>query len=100
MEQNQPKPFELRDSVTAKIYKLSQRHASQAARVLRELSGPPLSEWRILMVLATYGPSTAAEISRYLQLDDLVSRTIKVMLRKGFCRVRLTQRTAGPAIYR
>lgn len=85
MEQNHPKPFDLQDSVTAKIYKLSQRHASQAARVLRELSGPPLSEWRILMVLATYGPSTAAEISRYLQLDDsLVSRTIKVMLRKGF----------------
>ncbi len=85
MEQNHPKPFDLQDSVTAKIHKLSQRHASQAARVLRELSGPPLSEWRILIILATYGPCTAAEIARYLQADDsLVSRTVKAMLRKGF----------------
>lgn len=88
MEQKNPKPFDtnepLQESVTFKISRISQRHASQASRVLRELSGPPLSEWRVLMLLATYGPGTAAEIARYLQADDsLISRTVKTMLGKG-----------------
>ena len=96
MEQMYPKPFDtnepLQESVTFKISRLSQRHAAQASRVLRELSGPPLSEWRILMLLATYGPGTAAEIARYLRSDDsLISRTVKTMLSRG-----LLQSTPDP----
>lgn len=68
-------------------YRLSRVYAqlnAQAARILRESSGLSQVQWRVLVMLDSFGEITANQIVRRLLIDKgQLSRTTKAMVRDG-----------------
>lgn len=68
-------------------YRLSRVYAqlnAQAARILKESSGLSQVQWRVLVMIDSFGAITANQIVRQLLMDKgQLSRTIKGMVESG-----------------
>lgn len=58
---------------------------TQAKRLLRSVGDLSITEWRVLWDLAEAGPLTVTEMASIQRTDHaLISRTIPIMIRKGY----------------
>lgn len=75
----------LQQFLTYRIARLHSKLNNQAGRILDEVSGLSLTQWRILAIIGSTGETTSTDISREHLLDKgLVSRKLKGLVEDGF----------------
>ena len=74
--------------LTFRLSRLQARANSHAAKILKQHAGISLSEWRVFVLIETFGKTTSAQIVRSTKFDKgQVSRTIKGMQQKGLLNI-------------
>lgn len=74
-------PRNLKDLITYRLARLQAKMNAHATRVLKDNSGLTLMQWRVLVVLNTYAPSTITQITRLTEFDKaLISRTVQSLV--------------------
>ncbi|MCB1389959.1 MAG: winged helix-turn-helix transcriptional regulator [Rhodobacteraceae bacterium] len=88
---NDPKDFldpltggPLNHALTFRLGRLHAKVIALAARLLDESAGITMQQWRIFYLIDAFGPVTAAEIQRNMDVDKaLISRTVRRMIDEG-----------------
>ena len=87
MEDGQPieeRGIELTQMITFRLSRLQARVNAQAARILKETAGISLSQWRIFVMIESYGETAPADFVRRTGFDKgQVSRTVSGMIADG-----------------
>ncbi|MBL4767712.1 MAG: MarR family transcriptional regulator [Rhodobacteraceae bacterium] len=74
----------MQQMVTFRLSRLHAKLNAQAVRILKETAGISLSQWRIMVMIETFGKITPAEFVRRTGFDKgLISRTVKRMIKEG-----------------
>ncbi len=77
-------PGDLQTRIPFRVSRLHNQFQAYTRRLLRDRTGLGLSEWRMMVVLATKAPCIAAEIVRLTALDKAqVSKALKGLEAKG-----------------
>jgi DNA-binding MarR family transcriptional regulator len=75
---------QMRRYLTFRISRIQAKLNAQATRILREASGTTLTQWRVIALLATSGPTRLSDIARETVHDKgLLSRNLKVLIKNG-----------------
>ena len=68
-------------------YRLARAQAklnAQGSRLLKEIAGISLAQWRIVSLIGTHGQATSSELTRVASIDKgLFSRNLKVLVQDG-----------------
>lgn len=74
----------MQQMVTFRLSRLHAKLNAQAVRILKESAGISLSQWRIMVMIESFGKITPAEFVRRTGFDKgLISRTVKRMIEEG-----------------
>lgn len=75
----------LQQFLTYRFSRLQAKLNAQAARMLKELAGITVTQWRIIALVGSTGQATSAELVRISTIDKgLFSRNLKGLIRDGF----------------
>jgi DNA-binding MarR family transcriptional regulator len=81
--------FDLSSLLTFRMARVQAKLNAQGSRILREVSGLSLAQWRILLILGADGETTPSEVSRNAQFDKgLLSRKLKLLIEDGLVKTR------------
>ena len=70
--------------LTFRLSRLQWRLNAQAGRILKERAGLTLTQWRVVALVRSREPASAAELVRISSMDKgLFSRNVNVLIRKG-----------------
>ena len=70
--------------VTYRLSKTQGRLNAQAGRILQRVAGLTMAQWRIIFLIKSHGPASAAEFVRLSSTDKgLFSRNVKALIKKG-----------------
>ena len=75
----------LQQFLTYRFSRLQAKLNAQAARMLKDLAGITVTQWRIIALVGSTGQATSAELVRISTIDKgLFSRNLKGLIRDGF----------------
>ncbi|MEM6617991.1 MAG: MarR family winged helix-turn-helix transcriptional regulator [Pseudomonadota bacterium] len=78
--------------ITYRLARVQARLNVQAARLLRDVSGISLPQWRVVALLGDVTETTSRELVRRSAIDKgLVSRTLKTLQAEGYVETRLSK---------
>lgn len=70
--------------LTYRMARVQAKLNAQGARLLREVAGLSLAQWRIIVILGSEGETTSSSLSRNAQIDKgLLSRKLKLLIEDG-----------------
>jgi len=74
-------PLYLKNFLTFRFARVQAKLNAQGARLLKEVAGLSLAQWRIIAILGSDGETTSSELSRNAQIDKgLLSRKLKQLI--------------------
>lgn len=77
-------PLHLNNYLTFRLARVQAKLNAQGARLLKQVSGLSLAQWRIIAILGTDGETTSSELSRNAEFDKgLLSRKLKTLTDVG-----------------
>lgn len=77
-----------RHFLTFKLARVQAKLTAQSSRILKDHAGITLTQWRLLSLIGANGRTTAAHLSREVEMDKgLISRNIKTMVSEGLVRI-------------
>ena len=83
----------LQQLVSYRLSRVQAKLNAQATRILRANGGLTLVQWRVLVLLNTFGETTVGQLARESQFDKaLISRTAQSLVRQGFVRMRADEK--------
>lgn len=81
---NRNEELQLTQFLTYRLARAQARLNAQARRILKEVAGLSLSQWRILSLIGHQGEATSSELAKMFDIDKgLFSRNLKTLVRDG-----------------
>lgn len=93
MNSKQPsKDFSLQEMVTFRLSRVHAKLNTQAINILKETAGVSLTQWRVLVMIDSFGPLAPTELARRAAFDKgQLSRCIKSMIASGMLHSKSSQ---------
>ena len=83
----------LQQLVSYRLSRVQAKLNAQATKILRANGGLTLVQWRVLVLLRTFGETTVGHLARESQFDKaLISRTAQSLVQQGFVRMRADEK--------
>ncbi len=84
-----PEALQLANFLTYRMARVQAKLNAQGARLLREVAGLTLTQWRIIFLVARADDTRSSEITRAFEIDKgLLSRNLKTLIADGLIKSR------------
>lgn len=78
--------------LTYRLARVQAKLNAQATRMLKDVSGLSLTQWRIMMLIAATGTARSSDLTRAAEFDKgQFSRKLKTLIQSGLVRARVNE---------
>jgi len=82
----------LREMVSYRLARLQAKLNAQAIRILKQTSGLSLTDWRVLVMLETFGQTTSTKIAKEIEFDKgQLSRCLRRLQNAGLVKSTISE---------
>ncbi|KMW56329.1 Transcriptional regulator, MarR family [Candidatus Rhodobacter oscarellae] len=76
--------LQMKQFLTYRLARVQAKLNAQATRILKDKSGLSLAQWRVIALIASFGPERAAVLTSLAEIDKgLFSRKLKTLVEDG-----------------